>query len=262
MDPLRADSSRPETLQLYAYASNSPTVWFDPTGEESLVSVMAVSFMMSTLANAHASSGGTALQQGIPITRPSFPDKQQLAGLIYAESGSPAWNGRQPEDSYEKQAIAMTVIARVFWHKFCVRGSEGYNLSDGTVIGTIRRGYNPNDPANPKKRQFEAYRNAAWNSIMEPNDLMKTQDFLNRYPDDKLKREHLLLSIDAAMNAPEAGSEPWGIGLLGDTIPMGFNMASDSPPIKGVTERIGALGVTTFYGFKGGDACRGPRNRH
>jgi hypothetical protein len=184
---------------------------------------------------------------------PETLERQLLVGVIYAESGSKAYSGEENAD--EKLAIGWTFVNRAYYAQFKpVDGKHKcYNESfgDGTLVSAVKTGsaaYNPVDKDNKKVD------NAPWYDIMNGNRLKSLED-LAKSLEEPAKLEHFKLSVEAANKIDPYVKKPRALPKLGERIPVAFNQATNQPPSPQRMERIGKLGVHTFYGFKPGREC-------
>ncbi|MGA1841276.1 MAG: PKD domain-containing protein [bacterium] len=238
LDEYKGNIYDPISLHKYSYCKDNPVNLIDPSGRFGIIAVMVSVSILTILTNI-ATAAYT-----LPISElPSEKTRRQLAGLIYAESGTKEWGG---ENSEEKAAIGSTVINRAYYATLTPASGRGkcYNqdFGSGTFWSAIIF-----------PGQFKGYGTSMWDEVMSGDD-MKSYQQLNEDIKGISKRLHLNNSISAAKRLPST-PQLVGLGGLGGLAPIAFNKATNSPPNPARMEKIGRHGSHTFYGFRTGREC-------
>lgn len=196
--------------------------------------------MSETLDNMPSLSLSREENAALPI--PPYPPllaARQLVGAIYAESGTQSTGG---EIADEKLAIGETFLNQAQ----ATQDSPKYNkFGDGTLWGAIKTG-------------SVAVGSPQWNQVMDGTSStsdLKDYNVLNAqltFPPTRLHLINSFLAVDEFGLTGEVAPALPLLDELGGRVPIAFNKAINKPPYPPREEKIGRIGLTTFYGFKPG----------
>lgn len=164
-----------------------------------------------------------------------------LVAVMYAESSSRNWGGGESAD--EKEAIGWTFVNIAYFARHKPEGKKYCYNSDmgvGTLLSAI-------------KSKSLAYNTPLWKQIMN-GDSLKPLATLGKTL-EPAQQVHLELCANAAADIGAHPEGPHPLTTLGDSVPIEFNKARNSPSNPKRLERIGGIGSHSFYAFIAGREC-------